>query len=308
MRAKIITSAAVLACAICGAGWYVWFWEYSPPYLEVDFLSLNRGHGIFIRLPDKHAVLVDGGQSGDIIHELSGLLPFYRRSIDSIFITESDPKSVGGLVDVLDRYSVGQIYTPKDMGTSTASEAVLSSARAKDIPIKELSAGGSVVLEKEEMAKGEIREKGTALPEVSMRALFPDYAFKFSNASPPQLILKLTFAKTSIVFAGDASKSIQNFLAKGFASSTDPIHADILEYANSGGAGNVSEKFIESIAPKYIVIKSSGASSKTSTTKISTSKKPQFTVHSYVSTIKDVGASSVKFLSDGNEIWQENKR
>ena len=40
MRAKIIVIAAVLVCAVGAAGWYIRVWEYSPPYLEVDFLSL----------------------------------------------------------------------------------------------------------------------------------------------------------------------------------------------------------------------------------------------------------------------------
>lgn len=296
MRARIILIAAVLACAAGGAGWYVWVWEYSPPYLEVDFLSLDRGHGIFIRLPDKHAVLVDGGQSGDIIRQLSGLLPFYRRSIDAVFITSPEPKSVGGLVDVLDRYSVGRIYVPRGMATTTASEAVLSLAREKGIPVQELVAGDSVELEKEEKGK-----EGTSMAEVSMRALFPDGGFTFSNASPPELVLKLAFGDANIIFAGSASKSIQNFLAKGFASSSDPLHADILEYAGSGGASNVSEKFIEGIAPRFIVIKSSGTSPKASTAKIP--KKPQFTVHSYISSIEDILSSSVKFLSDGERVW-----
>lgn len=172
------------------------------------------------------------------------------------------------------------------MGTTTASEAVLSLAREKSISIRELSAGDQVELEK----------GGKGQPAVSMSTLFPDAIFKFSKASPPLLVLDLSFGEKDIVLAGDVSTAIQNFLAKGFATSTIQLHSDVLEYANSGTASNVSEKFIKSLASNYIVVKSTGKASKPP-------KKPQFSVRSYTSMIEDIASSSIGFLSDGKKIW-----
>jgi competence protein ComEC len=288
MRAKIIIIAAVLGCVVAIGAWYFWAWEYSPPYLELDFLSLNRGHGIFIRLPDKSAVLIDGGQSGDIVANLSQLLPFYRRSISAIFITSPDPKSVGGLVDVLARYSIGQIYVPKNMATTSASLAALSLAQKKNIPIKELSAGDLIDLEKD--------EKGN----VQIKTLFPDPLFEFSTSSPSQFVLQLSYANTSVTFAASASRTLQNFLVN--AASSSLARSDILEYEGSAGASDVSEKFIESIAPQYIVVKTTGREAKPPS---KPPKKPPFTIHSYSAEIDDLFSGSAKLFSDGEKIWLE---
>jgi competence protein ComEC len=299
-RARLFWGGLIFLTTTAFSSWYVWHWEFSPPYLEIDFLSLNRGHGVFIRLPDKHAILIDAGQSGDIIRQLSGLLPFYRRSIDSIFVTSAELKSVGGLTDVLNRYSIGQIYMPKaidlsiEAGTSTALDAAVSLANEKNIPIHQLSAGNSIELEKEKIGGSE--KSAANLPSVSLETLFPDDAFKLSNGSSAQLVLELSYGKTSIIFAGDASKTIQNFLIKNIATSS----IDILEYSNSGGAGNISEKFIEKLGPKNIVIKSNGIILNPK------SNKPQFTVHSYASKLEDSVTSSVTFFSDRDKIWQAN--
>ncbi|MDE2188134.1 MAG: hypothetical protein KGJ35_00190 [Patescibacteria group bacterium] len=305
---RLLSYGSTILLVIAGFSlWYVWQWEYAPAYLEVDFLSLNRGHGIFIRLPNKHIVLVDGGQSGDIIRELSRLMPFYRRTIDSVLMTDAQPKSVGGLIDVIKRYSVLHLYMPDGMGTTTASEAVLGLAREKSIPVTELSVGDRVNLFSEVLATGNehLNEKQLANKSVAVNVLFPDQNFPFSKASPAQLVLNLLFGKTEMIFAGDASRAIQNYLAKGIAATSSSLLKDlkspinILEYDHSGGASNVSQKFIEALDPKFIIVKSSGKVSKATTL-----KKPQFNARSYVSQIRDLSSSSAQFFSDGERIWK----
>src|SRR4051812_38770310 len=159
--------AAVL---IAGIGICVGRFELRQPTFEVYFFKLNRGRSIFMRTPSGQTILIDGGQNSEVIRELTKVLPFYRRQIDVVIATRADPKNVGGLIDVLKRYSVGKIYEPSVMGTSTALDAFLQTAHQKGIHIEKLSKGDQF-----------------AIDSVQFRIIFPDPLFSFNKSNIPEL-------------------------------------------------------------------------------------------------------------------------
>jgi competence protein ComEC len=78
--------------------------------LLVHFLDVGQGDSILIQIPGGYNVLVDGGEGNDVLIELGRLLPPWDRSIDLMILTHPHLDHLGGLIEVLDRYEVKELW------------------------------------------------------------------------------------------------------------------------------------------------------------------------------------------------------
>jgi competence protein ComEC len=91
--------------------------------LHVDFLDVGQGDAILIRKGSRQ-MLVDGGPDRRaVIEELGRKMPFWDRTIDLVVLTHPNADHVTGLVEVLQRYRVGQVLcTAPDFGSGVYDE------------------------------------------------------------------------------------------------------------------------------------------------------------------------------------------
>jgi competence protein ComEC len=246
--------AGVFILSCCGLGLYIAHFELRAKVLEVYFFDLDRGRSVFIRTPHNQTILIDGGQNSQVLRELTKVLPFYRRRIDTVIVTNSPAKNTGGLSEVVRRYDVRKVMKPSIMGTSTALVAF-----EKEIARENLTP--------EDLQKGDSFEIGG----IQFDVLFPDPSFKFNKTSMPELVLQISYLKHNILLLGDASKTIQ----KSFIPSVD--HVDIIEYAHSAGDSRTSGDLFAQLNPKYAVIKKQIRAPSTRVAK-NPPKKPPFNI------------------------------
>src|SRR3989344_4500754 len=91
----------------------IWSVSFRLPdsKLHVKVLSVGQGDSIFIRTPSGYKILVDGGPDDKVLPLLGGELPFYDKSLDLVVATHPQADHIGGLVDVVKRYNVKNIWT-----------------------------------------------------------------------------------------------------------------------------------------------------------------------------------------------------
>lgn len=222
---KLILIVVILAGLALGV--YIWHWEFREPLLEAYFFQLERGRSVFIRTPHNETVLIDGGQNSEILREITKVMPFYRRRIDTIILTNSAPKNVGGLVDVVKRYEIGKVIATEMMGTSTALSAF---EMAWNRDIKKVKKGDEFVID-----------------GVKFRVLFPDPLFTYNKTSLPELVLEIEYGETRLLLLGDVSKTIQKKLIPEVGK------VNIVEYAHSGTKSRVFEDLLKKVNPESIV-------------------------------------------------------
>ena len=223
----------VSSILVVGAfGLYVYHWEHRKPVLEVYFFSLNKGRAIFMRTPQNKTILLGGGQTSEIIREITKIMPFYRRKLDFVIVPSAVPAQIGELVEILDRYDVGEIIMPKILATSTALSALEWKIHKNKIHTEEVERGDEVVLD--EQTKAEI--------------LFPYKDFKFNKSSLPELGLSVSFGSTSAYFIGNLSKTIQKDIAKNIATSTTK---NLIEFYNTAAESKVFPDLLEKIQPSF---------------------------------------------------------
>ncbi|MBI2634196.1 MBL fold metallo-hydrolase [Candidatus Peregrinibacteria bacterium] len=97
----------ILAAGFCALG--LMFWQLPDGRMHVWFLNVGQGDSIFIRTPENHQILIDGGPGNKVIEELSEVMPFFDRSIDLVIATHPQQDHIGGLVEVLKRYDVENV-------------------------------------------------------------------------------------------------------------------------------------------------------------------------------------------------------
>lgn len=120
---------------------YIYKWEFRQAIFEVHFFSLNRGRAVFIRSPDNKTILVGGGQNSEVIREITKSMPFYSRKVDYLVIPSATPAQIGGLIEIVDRYEIGEIIIPKLMATSTVLSQLIKEIGKKKIHIEEVERG-----------------------------------------------------------------------------------------------------------------------------------------------------------------------
>ena len=265
LSSKPIIIAATASAVVFGVGGYIWNEDHRPQVLDIYVFNLSSGRSMFIRTPDDYRVLIDGGSNSDVIRELTKIIPFYSRRIDTLIATNTDGKNVSGLIDLLNRYRVDEIYLPAvtlhNLGlasdTDPIYQALLQRIADTKVPVHEIAAGNTILFGK----------------AVSAKIHFPvePADFVYSRASAPEVLFTLKFAATSVTFLGNASHKVQEFLA---ATSSHVTATDAVIVSHSALPANMSVRLMNELKPKFLVYSKQLASANNS----GTASKPAATL------------------------------
>jgi beta-lactamase superfamily II metal-dependent hydrolase len=254
----LIICALIFTVAAGSFGAYVWHWEHRPHVLEIYCFALDKSANssgnlaVFIRTPDGHTILIDGGKSSMIAAALASVMPFYRRSIDTIISTNPDDSHVSGLVEVVNRYHVGQAIEPAvDISaTSSAYAAFENSIAEKKVPDMKVTIGQKIDLGDHQLSAM------VFFPNDPSAAVSTSSGFAFSKTNLPVLAFLISYGSTTILFGGDISKTEQKYVAREIASSSDFLGSAhvllILPHAENSGIAD--ESFFDSVKPDQVVV------------------------------------------------------
>src|SRR3989344_4731427 len=179
-RSVKITGYAILALlffTLCI--WYAVIQESRNGLLTVSFLNIGQGDSIFIEAPSGRQALLDWGQSGIVLRELSKFIPWYDRTIDVVIPTHPDADHIGGLVDVLTRYKIGTIVH-SDMEGDTATAKALAEGIARE--------GARQVIAR----RGQLIDLGGG---AYLEILFPDRSVKNVETNTGCVVTRLVYGK-----------------------------------------------------------------------------------------------------------------
>jgi len=224
------------------ANFFIWnaiFIETRNGILTVVFLDAGQGDAIFIEAPNGNQVLIDGGPNKSVLRQLSKVMPFYDRSIDIVIATHPDKDHIGGLPDVLQRYTVDFILesgAKNDTGISRAFESAILQNKIKRIFAKR---GMAIML-------GD---------DVFLNILFPDRDVSEVESNTTSIVAQLVYKNTEFMFTGDSPKTIEEYLV--FLDG-EKLRSDVLKVGHHGSKTSSSESFVGYVSPEYAII-SAGA-------------------------------------------------
>ena len=239
--ANVIRSRPVmtsLAGAIAGIAVLLGLLLLSRPDGKLHIWWLDAGHSnaVLIQTPAGADILVDGGRfPSQLLTALGDRLPFNKRNIDLLVISQPDPFDYDALSSVMDRYSVDMALTNGQPNLRPEYKTLLQRLPAEKVIAGR--AGYSFVI-----------EDGTRI-EVLAPQNAPEIGDNLNDAA---LVLRVSYGDVSFLLTSDASQSAQIDLLH---SGEWPL-ATVMQLPNHGGVRSLNEGFLAAVQPQTVVLQS----------------------------------------------------
>ncbi len=210
--------------------------------LTVTFLNVGQGDAIFIEAPNKKQILVDGGGDGTILRELGSVMPFYDRSIDIVIATHPDKDHIGGLVDVVQNFSVDQVVR-SGVESDTSTFKLFDSLISRQNIIEHIAERGMRIYLDEELG-------------IYVDVLHPAYdVSRVQDKNDASVILRLVYGETEFLLTGDASQRIEKeLITRG---DINEIRSDVLKLGHHGSKTSSDLEFLQAVQPELAIVSAS---------------------------------------------------
>ena len=218
----------------------VWIAVASQPdgKLHVVFFDVGQGDAIFIQSPTGQQVLVDGGPDPTtLLARLGEQMPFWDRSLDLVILTHPDADHLTGLVPVLERYRVAQVFDtgqPSDTPAFARWQELLAEEK---VPVLDSRAGTKVALGGDVTLT--VLHTGTNLMTGGA-----------ADSNNNSIVTRLVMGQVSVLLPGDIEAEVEHELIR----SGQPLPSTVLKAPHHGSDTSSSPAFLEAVNPQLVVI------------------------------------------------------
>jgi competence protein ComEC len=258
--------------------------DKGPALLTVTYLNVGQGDATFIESPQGMQILIDGGRDTSVLRQLPKVMGYFDRTIDMVVATHPDADHIGGLIDVLKRYSVESILMTDNINDTPAYETFLDAVEKED----------TMVLYAK---RGQVFDLGMGPSgSTTLTILFPDRDVRDLESNTSSIITKLSYGDADFMFTGDSPVAIESYLV-GLDSSV--LESEVLKAGHHGSRTSTSEVFVSAVQPLYGII-SAGKDNEYGHPH--TEVMETFRAHG-VETKNTADVGSIFVESDGQKIW-----
>lgn len=204
--------------------------------LEVDFIAVGQGDGIFIKFPNGENMLIDTGPPGAEGRNVEySIISFLNNqgisSLDYLMISHFDADHAGGMPHLLKRKEINNILIPPFIG-KTELHKFLDRKVSKN-KIRFLSSGMSINI-------GNCR----------IDILNPDIDNLKKDRNENSIVCFLRYKENTFLFTGDLSKKGETRIINKY----NLAGIDVLKAGHHGSKTSSGEIFLNQIKPKIIVV------------------------------------------------------
>lgn len=216
--------------------------EFGRGLLIVDFFDVGQGDAVFIQTPSGNQMVIDGGPNAAVLSKLGSAMPFWDRSIDVLILTHPDADHLNGALEILKRYDVGLVIESGVNHSIPEYEEWHKIIKEKGIPVHVAASG-------EKIDFGDGVNFDIYTPFESFLGSSP------SNVHNAMVTGRLVYASSSVLFTGDAEKSLEyRLVSESLNSKFLILNSDILKVGHHGSKNSTSEEFLKAVSPAVAVI------------------------------------------------------
>jgi competence protein ComEC len=211
--------------------------------LVVTFLDVGQGSATLIEGPRGFVALVDGGGRFDDSFDTGARIvePVLRAAgitrLDLVVLSHSHPDHLNGLLRILERFSVGALWTSGDDGGNPMYGRLLALARERSVPTPVPARVVHAGLEVE-----------TCGPWLDGRTGVPPGL----SANDASLVIRLSFAGRTLLLPGDIGEAGEAELLDRRSDGLD-LSAEVLEIPHHGSRRASSPGFLDAVSPTLAV-------------------------------------------------------
>lgn len=199
--------------------------------LTIQYVDVGQADAALVEC-DGEYLLIDGGNRGDSDILYSILKRKNINHLNYVVGTHAHEDHIGGIAGALEACkTVGVVYSPVTAYDSKTFESFKKAAEEK---------AGKLTVPK---AGDEFKLGGA-----TVKILGPVKSYDEPNNT--SIVLKITFGKTSFLFAGDIEYDAEIDLIEAGVN----VKADVLKVPHHGGSTSTCYRFLKEVAPKYGII------------------------------------------------------
>ncbi len=213
------------------------FFNSVPDNLEINYLAVGQGDGIFIQFPGGKNMLIDTGPPGsegrNVEYSIISYLNYLGiNSIDYLMISHFDADHAGGLCHLLQRKEIKNIMIPPYQ-QKTIFHDQLAAAKSNKSRIFFLTAGDIF-----------------KIANCSLKILNPEADRISNDRNENSIVLLLSYRKRNFLFTGDLSKKGEARIVNDYNLSK----IDVLKAGHHGSKTSSGELLLEKTDPQLAVI------------------------------------------------------
>lgn len=203
----------------------------SAKEMNVHFIDVGQGDSILIQSPNGKTMLIDGGTKGDGNKVVSFIKSKGITKLDYVVATHPDADHIGGLIPVLNTFSVGKFLDSGKAHTTDTYYELLTIIDQKGIPYNVPKVGSNVALDS----------------AIAMQVLHADENASENNDA--SIVLKAAYNQISFLFTGDADEGIEKIMKDKF-----DVRATILKAGHHGSSSSTSSYFLNEVKPQITIL------------------------------------------------------
>lgn len=244
------TAMIAVACMMLLSDAAYWVYRrYWRQTAELTVLDVGQGHCSLVELPRGRCILADGG--GFFDHSVFDVgkhvvAPFLRlkkiRTIDIVILSHPHSDHLNGLLYILENFTIGEVWSNHERIEDEEYRKFIEIISSKHIPHPPLRTLFSR------------RMLGPSF----VQAVYPPVDFlekaqqdSWRDANHNSLAVKITFGNNAILLPGDLMARSE---AELVTRANGNLKSDVLIAPHHGSKTSNTEKFIEAVDPKIVVI------------------------------------------------------
>lgn len=219
--------------------------------LEITFLDVGQGDGIYMKTVTGTTYLIDGGSQDVYKVGKNRLEPFLlskgRDYIDYVIITHPDSDHTSGIIELIqeDRIRIGCLLLPNIEEKDEAYQGIETLAGSRRIPVQYLSAGDCI-------------KDG----ELSLFCLHPSKGYKSSSQNAYSVVLSVSYGDFDMLLTGDLEEDGEMLVLEQLKSleiwnrydEKPSTNYDVLKCAHHGSKNSTYEDLLKLIRPELSII------------------------------------------------------
>lgn len=201
--------------------------------LYVHFIDVGQADSILIQTPSGKVMMIDAGNNNDGDYLIKYLKKQGISKIDVLVGTHPHEDHIGSMDSIIEEFEIGSLYMPKVTANTKTFSDVLQAAKAKKLSINTAKNGVAIDL-------------GS---QIDVKMLAP-VENKYEDLNNYSAVIKLTYGKTSFLFAGDAEKLSEEQMLN----TSEDLRATVLKAGHHGSSSSSCDDFLDAVNPLYAVI------------------------------------------------------
>ena len=232
----------------------------STGEMQVTFLDVGQGDGIFMKGPEGNTYLVDGGSSDVKKVGQYRLEPFLKSQgvgrLDYVLISHGDSDHVNGVEELMERQNIGvkikTLVLPMQEVWDEALAGIAEKAKEYGIRVVVIEPGQSIKEGDMTITCIQPGNPGTEAENRESEGRDADEEYEPGNAS--SMVLAVKFGEFDMLLTGDVEGEGEGQLTEQLEEQYRGCTWEVLKVAHHGSKNSSSEEFLRQVKPAYAFI------------------------------------------------------